>query len=489
MPRFNKTKKRLLSVFFLALGCFSQAQECPGLTEPLDGSVDVPVNTPVTWNAVNGVIGYIVSLGTTPGGGEIINRRSSGQSNFYIPEVGLPEDTRIYVTIRLFLFGQPVRTCTVQSFVTEDVTTPPQCTTLIQPLNNEGGVRTDTPIKWNYSPTATGYLLTIGTAADPSNILSNFDIGNQLFYESADDLPLDEDIFVKIVPYNENGNLEPCIVEQFSTDASSNICDPRFDSSTGEIVSERPHINFPDIIGLCKNSPSTRMSSRDTADGYRWFKLNDDGTETLVSESSEVSLREIGRYRYELYNLVQQAVGSIECSQSKEFEVVLSEAANIIEITVDKGIDTRKLTVVVEGLGLYEYAIDDPNGPYQASNVFRNIKGDAHILYVRDINGCGTVQQSAPKDLSTDDFPKFFTPNSDNTNDTWQFVLPKDAKQFSVATIYIFDRYGNLLAQVDPKSRGWDGSFRGRPLPSSTYWYRAVALNGEEIKGHFALKR
>jgi len=482
-------QKKSLYISLLFLGYIAFGQECPKLTEPLDGAVDVPVDTPVTWEAVDGIIGYVVSLGTTPGGGEIINRRSSGQNNFYIPEVGLPENTRIYVTIQLFLFGQPVRTCPVESFVTENVTEPPSCTTMTIPINNEDGVSTTTPIRWNYAPTATGYRLTIGTAEDRTNILSDFDVGNQLFYESANDFPLNEDIYVTIVPYNENGDLSPCTEERFSTDASATVCEPRFDSTVGGIVSNQPEINFPSVVGICLDNLPRIVSSSDEAHGFRWYKINEDGTETLLSQTESVSLQEIGQYRYEAYNIIPQAVGSIECSISSHFEVVLSQSPIITEIEVVKGSGTRSFTVITEGVGTYEFAIDDPNGTFQSSNIFNGVVGDRHTIYARDAFNCGLAQKEAPRDLSEDNFPRFFTPNADSINDTWQFILPENAQLINVATVYIFDRYGNLLAQIDPSSKGWDGEFRGRPLPSSTYWYRAVALDGDEVRGYFALKR
>ena len=428
-------------------------------------------------------------MGTTPGGGEIINRRSSGQNNFYVPEVGLPENTTVYVTIQLFLFGQPVRTCQVESFVTEDVTTPPPCTTMAIPTNNEDGVTTSTPIRWNYAPTATGYRLTIGTAEDRASILSDFDIGNQLFYESADHYPLLEDIFVTIVPYNENGDLGPCTEERFSTDASSTVCEPYFDSTIGGTVSNQPTLTFPSVVGICKDNLPRIVTSEDEADGFRWYKINADGSESLISQTAQVSLQEIGSYRYEAYNNIPQAVGSIECEISSHFEVVLSESPIITQIDVLKGAETRDFTVLTEGIGTYEFALDNPEGPYQESNIFTDIVGDRHTVYVKDIYGCGITPQETPRDLSTDNFPRFFTPNADSINDTWQFVLPEDAQLINVDTIYIFDRYGNLLVQLDPNTRGWDGSFLGRPVPSSTYWYRAIALDGDEVKGHFALKR
>ncbi len=87
-------------------------------------------------------------------------------------------------------------------------------------------------------------------------------------------------------------------------------------------------------------------------------------------------------------------------------------------------------------------------------------------------------------------YPKFFTPNGDGHNDTWNIKglsVQPDAK------IYIFDRFGKLLKQLSPAGEGWDGTFGGRPVPSTDYWftveYNDFQGNRREFKGHFSLKR
>ncbi|MRI01977.1 T9SS type B sorting domain-containing protein [Kriegella sp. EG-1] len=480
------------NILFILLFIFSKlalSQECPVITVPVDEATNIPVDTEVTWEEVPGVIGYIVSLGTTPGGGEIVNRRSSGQNNFYVLEVGLPENTRIYVTIQLFLFGQPVKTCKVESFVTEEVTTPPPCTSISFPKHLEKGVKTSTVIRWHYAPTATGYRITMGTADNKSNILSNYDVGNKLFYKSPTDFPLGEDIFIAVTPYNENGDLSPCKIEQFSTSAAAEVCDPRFDSTIGAVVTNKPKLSFPEKIAICRNNLPGFFSSKDNADGHRWYKINPDQSETLISESKNVSINEIGRYKYEAYNNITQAVGTIECSAASEFIVEMSELPRITDMIVEKIPGSRIITVITNDDGNHEFAIDNIEGPYQAGNIFNKVIGDKHVIYVRDVQNCGVTQKSIPRDLSRDNFPMFFTPNGDSINDYWQFTLIDDSQQINLNTIFIYDRYGTMLAQIDPNSQGWDGKFRGKEIPSSTYWYKAIAENGDQINGYFALKR
>ncbi|MGS0524786.1 T9SS type B sorting domain-containing protein [Zobellia nedashkovskayae] len=61
--------------------------------------------------------------------------------------------------------------------------------------------------------------------------------------------------------------------------------------------------------------------------------------------------------------------------------------------------------------------------------------------------------------------------------------------------VFVFDRYGKLLAQLNTNT-DWDGTLNGNLLPSSTYWFRleyGEQENNIEVakltKAHFALKR
>lgn len=84
-------------------------------------------------------------------------------------------------------------------------------------------------------------------------------------------------------------------------------------------------------------------------------------------------------------------------------------------------------------------------------------------------------------------FPKFITPNGDGIND--RFEMSRDTCMFR-GELQVFDRFGKLVFQTTDIYRGWDGTFSGRPLPASDYWYRFYdAEKGEIIREHFALKR
>lgn len=482
-------KKITLAVLCILYGFLSHAQQCPRLTNPVNGSIEVPVNTTITWNSVDGIVGYLISLGTTPGGTEILNRRSAGLINSFTPEVGLPDDTLIYVTIEMFLPGQQIVLCPGESFRTVDVTKPPGCTNLVEPADNAINITVNGKLTWAYAPTATGYRISIGSSPGGAEIANNIDVGNVLTYRPRVELPLDQEIFVQIVPYNENGDAGSCIRESFTTGVPEFDCLLYYDSVSGATVKLSPEIDFPDQIGICAGEGAKLLKSRDRARGFRWYRLNGDGTETLLSETDEVSIERFGKYRYEAYNTVTQFGATIECASTKEFMVVSSGAAFINRIDVARESNGLEIEIQVSGSGNYEFALDNEGGPYQDSPVFSGIPTGEHTAYVRDKNGCGISKRLVERGITKKDFPKFFTPNGDGINDFWQFVPPPDTGEISVESIWVYDRYGNLMAQVDPNSKGWSGNFNGNPLPASDYWFKAVTFNRRKIFGHFTLKR
>jgi gliding motility-associated-like protein len=481
--------KRSLNIVSLLVGLISLSQECPGISYPQDGTTDVPVDATLTWPAVEGINGYLISLGTTPGGTDIVNNRAIGQNNFYTAPVGLPENSDIYTTLSLVPFDGPPIACPGITFRTKDVTTPPPCTILIAPDDNAFNVTVVTDITWQYAATATGYKLCIGTAPGGLDILDNLYVGNVLSYRPPEDLPQGMRIYVSIKPSNENGETTICQEESFFTGPEVDHCEPVIDEMTGETMSLRPNIQFPDQVGICGSDLPYIITSQDTADGFRWYRTNSGGPETLLSEDRDLPITEPGRFRYEAYNIIIVEGRTIECTDSKLFTVVVSEIAALSAINIANLPGGREITIITSGIGDYEYALDSSEGPYQDSPVFQNVSEGSHTAYARDKNGCGTVERTVARGLTSEDFPNFFTPNGDGINDFWQYKPPPENFEKLLETIFIFDRYGGLVAQIDPESKGWDGKFKGKSLPSSDYWFTASAMNGREIRGHFSLKR
>ncbi|WP_299112796.1 T9SS type B sorting domain-containing protein [uncultured Winogradskyella sp.] len=191
----------------------------------------------------------------------------------------------------------------------------------------------------------------------------------------------------------------------------------------------------------------------------------------------EIEVNEPGVYTVTVANVAG-------CSKERTVTVLASNTATIDNIEVTDTSENNSITVLVTGEGDYEYALEDPNGIYQDSNVFENVLPGIYSVFVRDKNGCGITEDM----VSVVGFPKFFTPNGDNQNDFWQ--VKGISSQFQPDTvIYIFDKYGKLVSEVNPLGSGWDGNYNGNPLPSSDYWFSVTLQDGRRFSSHFALKR
>jgi len=169
------------------------------------------------------------------------------------------------------------------------------------------------------------------------------------------------------------------------------------------------------------------------------------------------------------------------CEESTTITAVPSDIATITTIIVnDFNRPNNSATAVVTGPGDYEFSIDGFN--YQDSPTFLNLIDIYYTLRVRDKNGCGTVRQ----DFVVLDYPQFFTPNNDGFNDFWKI---EGLEMLGAAELFIFDRFGKLLKQSSALGAGFDGTFNGVPLPSSTYWFTLKVASRPDIFGYFALKR
>ena len=65
--------------------------------------------------------------------------------------------------------------------------------------------------------------------------------------------------------------------------------------------------------------------------------------------------------------------------------------------------------------------------------------------------------------------PKIISPNGDGVNDRFITTIIQEA--YPNAKISIFDRYGKKMAEYKGADEGWDGTYNGKPMKSTDYWY------------------
>jgi gliding motility-associated-like protein len=145
--------------------------------------------------------------------------------------------------------------------------------------------------------------------------------------------------------------------------------------------------------------------------------------------------------------------------------------------------DNQMVRVDVNPPGDYLYQLG--TGAFQESNLFTYVLSGTYQITVKDKFGCG--EKTAQ--VTIINFPKFFTPNGDGYNDTWNIFEISNQVD---AKIYIFDRYGKLVKEIMPSGEGWDGTIDGTPVPATDYWFEvSYKENGVErkFKSHFSIKR
>jgi gliding motility-associated-like protein len=163
------------------------------------------------------------------------------------------------------------------------------------------------------------------------------------------------------------------------------------------------------------------------------------------------------------------------CTTPTRTEVKLEVLGNTVSAT--SPISLNAITIVDDSennsitvnnspdISNYEFNLDSFD-EFQDETYFEHLEPGIHSLYLRNKTNCGISKL----DIAILGFPKFFTPNDDGQNDTWK-VLGNDTNNIQISAIYIFDRFGKLVAEVDLNGDGWDGFYNGERLPASDYWY------------------
>lgn len=207
------------------------------------------------------------------------------------------------------------------------------------------------------------------------------------------------------------------------------------------------------------------------------------GNEIAGANSNSISLSTVGEYSVKVTNTSNAAM----CSSVFDFTTQNSFIPNTVSATPNEliafGIDNTIIAVALPTSNDYLYSLDGSS--WQESNVFNNIPAGYYTLRVTNKFGCG----EANTQIGVVDYPNFFTPNGDGYHETWNISNPGILDN---ATVYIFDKFGKLIKQLDVDGPGWNGTFNGKPLPSDDYWFKLEYTKNNitrEFKSHFSLKR
>ncbi|MDE3741736.1 T9SS type B sorting domain-containing protein [Maribacter polysaccharolyticus] len=355
------------------------------------------------------------------------------------------------------------------------------------------GDGTTEPIRCNYEVNDTDFT---GIGVNPENGVEGgpFVKGSQNTYDEWLEVLPGEIYYIFINNYNTNFDGDP---ELFSLTFTGSSVDADQDNALDCTL--RDEFLGLDIVA-CEGDPDITLSALNSPAGsdidrVEWsVDYDDDGTiddDTLTGRGTYgaeyvVTSPNSGRYFAE----ITTASGSPATVVDDGGVLITFYTIPVLDevIILDDLSDSNTIEVVVDGIGNYEYAIN--GGEFQEDPVFYDVPPGINSVIINDLNGCGT---SDPIDFLVVGYPKFFTPNNDGYHDYWNVL---GIETLIDPVVHVFDRYGKLIKQLDATTIGWDGTYNGKAMPSSDYWFKMVYSRDEDgivvartLRTHFTLKR
>ncbi|MEB8344782.1 T9SS type B sorting domain-containing protein [Flavobacteriaceae bacterium KMM 6898] len=343
------------------------------------------------------------------------------------------------------------------------------------------------PIRCNYEVNNTDFT---GIGVNPANGQEGapFLTGSQNTYDEWLDVTAGEIYYLLINNFNTNFDGDP---EPFSLTFTGSSVDA--DQNSALDCTLRDEFLGLDIYA-CEDDPDIVLSALNSPAGpdivnVTWsVDYEDDGTIDAVLASgpaaTELTVTSPNSGRY--YVEIQTSLATIITDDiliTYYGMPVLDEVIILADLS-----DSNNIEIVVDGDGSYEYAIN--GGEFQDSPIFLDVPPGENTVIINDKNGCGTTD---PIPFLVVGYPKFFTPNADGINDFWNV---KGIETLVDPVIFIFDRYGKLLKQMELNTLGWDGTYIGNPMPSSDYWFKMEYSRDEQgivvaktLRTHFSLVR
>ncbi|MFN2261283.1 MAG: T9SS type B sorting domain-containing protein [Psychroflexus sp.] len=210
---------------------------------------------------------------------------------------------------------------------------------------------------------------------------------------------------------------------------------------------------------------------------FEWFHNG----QLMAVLHTYIFVSEIGEYKLQAIDKETGCVSDVINTQVVELPKPAVSATVYTDFQ-----DNQRIEVNIDNPQDYLFKLED--GAFQDSHIFYNITTEGrHHISIIEKDGCFSMEI----EVIVINYPKFFTPNNDGYNDTWNI---HSLRNDPTAEVFIFDRYGKLLKTISPAGKGWDGTYHGRKMPSNDYWFLVEYTdrndgNQRSFRSHFTLKR
>ena len=295
-----------------------------------------------------------------------------------------------------------------------------------------------------------------------AEILANLPGGNVVYYTSS------SDALLGLNPITNPTNFQNTVAFQQTIYAKLSSGIDCYGIAEFDVIVNSFQGSFDDVErNICLGN-SIQLNAGSGFSSYSW-------NTNPVQTSQIITISNAGTYIVTVSN-------TFGCTTTKKFIVTASSIAEVASVSINDfngGNNSATINLSENSIGNYGYSLDGVN--YQVSPTFSNLAPGEYTAYINEEN-CGQISYN----FYVMDYPKFFTPNQDGMNDIWRIPFLQFQPRAKVA---IFDRYGKLLHFFTGNQPGWDGTFNGKNLFATDYWFVITLENGREIKGHFSLLR
>lgn len=488
---------------------------CSLVHTPMHESYGIPPDAEIFWYSVTGATGYRLTVGTSPGGNDVLDDVDMGNNLSYDFNTAFTEGTVIYTKVEPYNEAGTAIGCSQQNYRIA-FTERPECSSLTDEFLTGEDIPIDTGLSWNAAERAVGYRIAVGTSPSSSDILDNLLVEGATDYKFTSDLPTNTTIYVSIIPYNSLGDALNCTQQSFNTQPLLPDCSFLITPfSVNGVIDVSTNINWTPS----SNAEGYRISVRAEPSGLNELDDIDLGNTTTYEFDDFFQDGDTVYVTVVPYNSTGEAIGCEESSFTVSTANLLAECSGLItpsnnatDVPVDINLNWNSVEnadgyflrvgtfpgggdlVNSQDVGLLTTFQFASNLPY-ASPIFVSV-----IPYNQygTTEGCQSTFTTIPRISNKTSSVEGFSPNGDGVNDFW---LIEGIEQYPQNTVVIYNRWGNQVFQIEGYNN-FDRVFFGEAnqmtkmgagtLPEGTYFFE-ILTNAEEVtfqkRGALLIKR
>jgi gliding motility-associated-like protein len=247
---------------------------------------------------------------------------------------------------------------------------------------------------------------------------------------------------------------------------SSSGCEDDAPTLNFEIIETPDPIIVEDTIYLCPGQDSV-FTTLTQADELMWqnsFGNNLDNDDSLDVTSS-------GIYTLTATNFFTNGTnGSCSATSAPERSISISVSINAVSAVPPVIKEGESSILQVQGIG-DEFQWFDEGNEFVGSGETITVSPESTTIYtvqavVASCAASDTVRVDVRELVS---IPHAFSPNGDNTNDTWSI---DGMDSYPEAVVRIYNRWGNRVYETRNYAQNeWNGTHKGTDAPVGTYYY------------------